>query len=163
MSSLRLELPPADINTFKEMAVKQKKLHVPPQQSRVEGSTLPPSILEEAPDLPLPGQENSNEVSSSSAPKEYPPTARGTMHRMLDETVLNDEAFPEERLRAAQFLEEAGLAPPIRLSPTPKRMWSIGCSKYPEPKRLNRTTEDYNIITLEYRIFHILRCGLGMK
>ena len=127
MVSLRLELPPADVNTSKQMAPKQKNLLVPPQQPRVENTTTPPKIKEESSDLPPTGQENATEPSASSAPKVYPRNARGSTHRILGETVLNEEAFPEERVRASLFWGEAGLAPPIHLSETPRRMWAKIC------------------------------------
>ena len=127
MVSLRLELPPADINMLKEMAPNQKSLlSPPPQQARGRNTTTPPTIMEDSSDLPNSDRrENTADGNFSSVPSldpsAYPQNARGAIHRMINETVLDDEAFPADRLMAAQFLEEAGLTPPILLPETPKR------------------------------------------
>ena len=134
--SLRLELPPVDVNAFKETASKPKGLPPPshpPPRMKDRNLSMPFTIPEESTDLPVLEEEGKAPTDHTAGSSNDPPDENVTKYQAmvskLQETVSDQGAFPADRQKAAQYLEEFGLQPqisiPIPDAQTPKRLVCI--------------------------------------
>ena len=125
MISLRLELPPADLNLFRGDVSKSENSGAALPNSREQNLAPPPTILEDSPLLVpdarhVPVEDSKGSFSECGGAAFSTKQPREVLTQMLQGTVANDDAFPADRIRAAQYLEEAGETPQFRLPGTPR-------------------------------------------
>ena len=125
--SLRLELPPIDVNEFKKTASKPKVIAPPnpPPRMKDRNVSMPFTIPEESADLPFLVGEAPADTSagSSNDPPNSNDITRQALIQKLLQTSSDPGAFPSDRQKAAQYLEEFGIPSqtPIPDAETPKR------------------------------------------
>ena len=103
LCSLRLELPPADLNVFKEECTKvtEKK-----EEPRPKAPLTPPPLMKVI-KVSSPTTVQGEPVHLPSIP-ENPSSTKEAMVAALTQTAQDVNAFPSDRVKAQMYLQEAG-------------------------------------------------------
>ena len=122
--SLRFELPPSDVNKFKSDSREQAEIQAAYEAQKAQRVlSATPTIFEGSTDMPpLPNQVNESASSSGQSNLPLltsPNTTRDSLILKLSNTVTDQGAFPNDRLLAAQYLQEAGAPIPTLRDDTP--------------------------------------------